>query len=279
MVVRCQFILLAIVALLSQWAVPSIGAAENPSEFALTLRHRVPVTEKSSRFHMLTEFESWSADKTAVVVCDVWDSHHCLNAVRRVQEMAPRMNEFLREAPPPRRVDHPCAERLHAGLRRTSGAATCRSRHRGRTTCRQTLGNGATRFPRKSRACIRSINRTEAKTMIRRSTAQWKSQLAAEGRNPNAPWKTSDRCAADLRRGRDQRPWRRSLEPLGTARYPARDRVGRPHEYVCLGPALWIEATGQERQTRGACARSDRYDVQPATVAVRPTPQRDRLDC
>ena len=26
--------------------------------------------------------------ETAVIVCDVWDAHHCLNAVRRVKEMA-----------------------------------------------------------------------------------------------------------------------------------------------------------------------------------------------
>src|SRR5688500_19704306 len=27
--------------------------------------------------------ESWDPKKTAIIVCDVWDSHHCLNAVRR----------------------------------------------------------------------------------------------------------------------------------------------------------------------------------------------------
>ena len=39
--------------------------------------------------------EKWKYDQTAVVVCDMWDAHHCLNAVRRVNEMAPRMNELL----------------------------------------------------------------------------------------------------------------------------------------------------------------------------------------
>ena len=28
----------------------------------------------------------------AIIVCDMWDSHHCLNAVRRCVEVAPRMN-------------------------------------------------------------------------------------------------------------------------------------------------------------------------------------------
>src|SRR5580704_10199349 len=42
--------------------------------------------------------ETWDAHQTAVIVCDVWDAHHCLNAVRRVEELAPRMNQFVEEA-------------------------------------------------------------------------------------------------------------------------------------------------------------------------------------
>lgn len=40
----------------------------------------------------------WPATKTAVIVCDMWDSHHCLNAVRRVKQLAPRIDELLRVA-------------------------------------------------------------------------------------------------------------------------------------------------------------------------------------
>ena len=42
--------------------------------------------------------QRWPAAETAVIVCDVWDKHHCLNAVRRLEEFAPRMNEVLKEA-------------------------------------------------------------------------------------------------------------------------------------------------------------------------------------
>src|ERR1700676_3599834 len=42
--------------------------------------------------------ESWNPKQTAIIVCDMWDAHHCLNAVRRAEEMAPRMNEFLKAA-------------------------------------------------------------------------------------------------------------------------------------------------------------------------------------
>lgn len=37
----------------------------------------------------------WSAARAAVVVCDMWDAHHCVSAARRVAEMAPCMNEVI----------------------------------------------------------------------------------------------------------------------------------------------------------------------------------------
>ena len=33
--------------------------------------------------------------RAAVIVCDMWDAHHCVSAARRVAEMAPRMNDVL----------------------------------------------------------------------------------------------------------------------------------------------------------------------------------------
>ena len=35
----------------------------------------------------------WDAARTAVIICDMWDAHHCVTAARRVAEMAPRVNE------------------------------------------------------------------------------------------------------------------------------------------------------------------------------------------
>ncbi|MGI9242239.1 MAG: ThuA domain-containing protein [Verrucomicrobiales bacterium] len=39
--------------------------------------------------------QRWDASKTAVIVCDMWDAHHCLNATRRVGELAPRIDRFI----------------------------------------------------------------------------------------------------------------------------------------------------------------------------------------
>ena len=40
----------------------------------------------------------WEPTKTALIVCDFWDSHHCYNAVKRVNEMAPRLAAVVEEA-------------------------------------------------------------------------------------------------------------------------------------------------------------------------------------
>jgi nicotinamidase-related amidase len=42
--------------------------------------------------------ESWPTNATAIIVCDMWDLHHCHNAVKREEEMAPRLNAFIEKA-------------------------------------------------------------------------------------------------------------------------------------------------------------------------------------
>lgn len=34
----------------------------------------------------------WDPARAAVVICDMWDAHHCVSAARRVAGMAPQMN-------------------------------------------------------------------------------------------------------------------------------------------------------------------------------------------
>ncbi|MBM3847539.1 MAG: protein-signal peptide and transmembrane prediction [Verrucomicrobia bacterium] len=40
----------------------------------------------------------WRADKTALIVCDMWDDHWCKSAARRVAEMAGPLNEVIKQA-------------------------------------------------------------------------------------------------------------------------------------------------------------------------------------
>jgi nicotinamidase-related amidase len=67
-------------------------AAAAPPSLKLTLRSRVPLQED---FHVLSKHEAWEPKETAIIVCDMWDQHHCRNAALRVKELAPRMNALL----------------------------------------------------------------------------------------------------------------------------------------------------------------------------------------
>jgi nicotinamidase-related amidase len=40
----------------------------------------------------------WSANKTALIICDMWDDHWCKSAARRVGEMAGPFNEMAKQA-------------------------------------------------------------------------------------------------------------------------------------------------------------------------------------
>ena len=42
-----------------------------------------------------TVVEHWAPRETAIIVCDMWDLHHCLNATRRGAELCPRMEQML----------------------------------------------------------------------------------------------------------------------------------------------------------------------------------------
>ncbi len=67
---------------------------------AITLHARS--VKRSNPENSVPEFVAtqlqWEATRTAVVICDMWDKHHCPDATERVGEMAPRMNEVIKAA-------------------------------------------------------------------------------------------------------------------------------------------------------------------------------------
>ena len=59
----------------------------------LDLRERY---KEGDDYHIRVRDEVWDTNKTAVIICDVWDSHHCFRAVKRVEELAPKINKFVK---------------------------------------------------------------------------------------------------------------------------------------------------------------------------------------
>lgn len=75
---------------------PTVTWADD--EVELLLRSQVEKQPGSEEYYQELRPTKWSAKQTAVIICDVWDLHHSLNAVRRVEEFAPRLNEFVKNA-------------------------------------------------------------------------------------------------------------------------------------------------------------------------------------
>jgi nicotinamidase-related amidase len=86
--------MISIVAIVA--CLPTVNAG-GKDKFELTLRTRkeVETPEKKKMYVEVVERRPWDPKGTAVIVVDMWDTHHCYNAVQRVVEMAPRMNEVL----------------------------------------------------------------------------------------------------------------------------------------------------------------------------------------
>ena len=87
---------LLVVLVLASCISPGAQAQDAESVFKLALRTAVKNADGS--FTRSQSRREWDPAKTAVIVCDMWDAHHCLNATKRGAEVAPRMNAFLKES-------------------------------------------------------------------------------------------------------------------------------------------------------------------------------------
>jgi len=132
--------------------------------------------------------ESWQPGQTAIIVCDMWDSHHCLNAVRRAVEMAPRMNAVLETARQrgvtiihaPSSCMEPYAN--HPGRKLAQSAPKAASLPEGISEwCRHIPEEDKGTYP------IDQTDGGEDDDLAEHKV--WHEKLAALGRNPKSPWK------------------------------------------------------------------------------------------
>lgn len=72
------------------------GAA--PSSLQIVARSLSPSPKDPQAFFVQLRPIAWNPKETAIIVCDMWDLHHCLNATNRVAELAPKMNQVLEAA-------------------------------------------------------------------------------------------------------------------------------------------------------------------------------------
>lgn len=62
-----------------------------------TLRLRARRRAASGESPVREESLRWNPEKTAAILCDMWDVHWCASATARVAAMAPKMNALVRE--------------------------------------------------------------------------------------------------------------------------------------------------------------------------------------
>ena len=67
-------------------------STEGPATLRLNARRRVNQGDRISVVHQETV---WKATETAIIICDMWDDHYCLNSVRRLEAMIPEMNRVV----------------------------------------------------------------------------------------------------------------------------------------------------------------------------------------
>ncbi|MFO0843426.1 MAG: isochorismatase family protein [Gemmataceae bacterium] len=163
--------------------------ADEVKPLALKMRKRVETSPGSGLFHALTEPVSWDAKRTAVIVCDMWDLHHCLNATKRGGELAPRMNDLLTEA---RRrgvtVIHApssCMDTYKDHPARKRSRETPRSKSLPRDIakwCHKIPAEEKGQYPIDQTDGGEDDDPAEHKA--------WADKLKAMGRDPRAPWKS-----------------------------------------------------------------------------------------
>src|SRR5262245_22349597 len=86
---------LSLVTLLVLLHHQTAGAA---TSLILPARSRTPLATDTNQWQLVEKTVAWDPQKTAIVICDMWDKHWCAGATRRVAEMAPRMNEVVKKA-------------------------------------------------------------------------------------------------------------------------------------------------------------------------------------
>ena len=162
--------------------------ATNSNVFKLRQRSLKPAGN-AGEFTVVRKQVEWNAEQTAVIVCDMWDFHHCLNATRRGTEMAPRMDRFLKEA------RHRGALIIHAPSSCMGSYADHPARKRALAVLRsenlpKEIGQWCRQIPAEEKG-IYPIDQTDGgEDDDLEEHRQWAVKLKGMGRNPSRPWKS-----------------------------------------------------------------------------------------
>ena len=167
-------------------SIDSIGYSQ---ELSLTLRHQKPIANHRDAYQVVEESTRWQMKDTAIILCDFWDYHHCLNAVNRMKQFGPRLNTVLTNArergvtiihAPSDCMD---AYRDHAARKRVIELGTSSS------DAPTGIGSWCSKIPSEELASFPIDQSDGGEDDAPEEHAAWARQLTNLGRNPNMPWK------------------------------------------------------------------------------------------
>jgi nicotinamidase-related amidase len=187
---------------------PAAGAER---ELAMRLRSQVEAPEASGSYRTVEKSTTWDLKATAIIVCDMWDLHHSLNATLRLKEMAPRMDQLLRNARARGvlilHAPSGCMETYKDHPARQRAAAVTLSSH-----LPPDIGKWCYQIPSETRGPYPIDQEKGENDDEPAAQAQWLSKLAAMGRDPGHPWKSETELltidpAADLISDKGEEIW------------------------------------------------------------------------
>ncbi len=160
-------------------------------DFMLSLRRQQKSVTDDHQYVRTTKTETWSPAETAVIVCDVWDKHHSINAVRRMEEFLPRMNDVLKA------VRRKSSVIIHS-------PSDCMPAYEGHAARRRAIETPAAKVQPADVEfwCSKIPAEEQAVYPIDQSDggdddepmehAKWAAELKSLGRNPGLPWKSQN---------------------------------------------------------------------------------------
>ncbi|WP_422926608.1 ThuA domain-containing protein [Singulisphaera sp. PoT] len=186
---RLRWFALLLAWMSSGFLAPDAHAEDADRPFEVRLRSRQPLQADANQYRVVEKSESWKPNETAIIVCDVWDLHHCLNAVLRVKEMAPTIERVLKTA---RKQG---ALIIHA----PSDCMDNYKNHPGRKRAIETpkssnlpadIGKWCYKIPSEEKGTYPIDQSDGGEDDDTQEHQQWAEQLSAMGRNPKSPWKS-----------------------------------------------------------------------------------------
>jgi nicotinamidase-related amidase len=131
--------------------------------------------------------ENWHPRETGLIVCDMWDRHHSLNATKRVQKLAPEINVVLEKA-------------RKQGIFIIHAPSDCMKFYESHSARKLAINTPkAKNTPKRiDQWCLKLLSEVDAIYPLDETdcnddepieNAFWVENLKSEGRNPSKPWK------------------------------------------------------------------------------------------